>query len=104
MRNTISPIKMMIVAVLFAVGLSGAAQAKTTYLQCGGISIAINLNKKELIKSNLAKKINTITEFVVELETDSGSSSIIINRISLEYYAFISGKDKSGTCHFGRKF
>ena len=96
--------KRILIAIIFVVGLSGAAQAKTTYLQCGGMSIAINVNKEELIKSNLMKKIRTITEFVVELETDSGSASIIINRISLEYYAFISGKDKSGTCHFGRKF
>jgi hypothetical protein len=90
--------------MMLVLGFSAVAQAKTIFLQCGGISIAINLNKEELIKSNLAKKINTITEFVVELDTDSGSSSIIINRISLEYFAFISGKDESGTCHFGRKF
>ena len=45
MRNAISPIKMMIVALLFSVGLSGAAQAKTFYLQCGSIEVAIEKNR-----------------------------------------------------------
>ncbi len=104
MRSAISPIKMMIVAVLFSVGLSGAAQAKTTYLKCGSVSIAIDVKNKKLIRSNYMDKIDSIDELFIILGGESGKFGIRIDRISLQYSYHNSGGSRSGTCQMGRKF
>ena len=105
MRNALSPIKMVIVAVLFSVGLSGAAQAKTTYLKCGLVSIAINVKDKKLIQSNYMDIIHFINELEVVLHSSkSVKNYIIIDRISLQYSSGIGDLSRSGTCQMGRQF
>ena len=47
--------KRILIAIMFVVGLSGAAQAKITHLQCGGVYIAIDMEKKEIIQPSLYK-------------------------------------------------
>ena len=95
--------KRILIAIIFVVGLSGAAQAKTTYLKCGLVSIAINVKDKKLIQSNIMDKIDTIDELFIELQGKSGQYLIQINRISLQYLYYYSGGSRKGTCQMGRK-
>ncbi len=96
--------KRILIAIIFVVGLSGAAQAKTTYLKCGLVSIAINVKDKKLIQSNIMDKIDSIDELFIELGSKSGQEIIRINRISLQYSSHNSGGSSRGTCQMGRKF
>lgn len=94
--------KRILIAVLFVVGLSGAAQAKITHLQCGGVYIAIDMEKKKIIQPSLYKKIGSITEKEIILN-NTNKVFITINRISLKYFALNVFVDE-GTCAIGRKF
>ena len=102
---------MMIVAVLFAVGLSGAAQAKTLYLQCGSTELVIQKNKNGdySLKYNNQGYNNIITnDLSIKIYRDSliDDDYISISRINLSYrevykkYNYID----DGYCQEGRKF
>ena len=105
MRNALSPIKMMIVAVLFSVGLSGAAQADVVYLKCGFASIALDVKNKKIIKSTHYNEVARFDELEVDLRQAGTKKAMRINRINLEY-AYTTSLELigKGVCQLGRKF
>ena len=94
--------KRILIAIMFVVGLSGAAQAKITHLQCGGVYIAIDMEKKKIIQPSLYKTFSFLSDNEIRLH-NTNNVFITINRISLEYFALNVFVDE-GTCAVGRKF
>ena len=111
MRNATSPIKMMIIAVLFSVGLSGAAQATVIYLKCGATSTAVDLYKEKIVESSHFHKVTfSETKIVFEGTDPDGEVTQVkgsdftytVNRIDLSFYNKYDIKE--GHCIMGRHF
>lgn len=96
--------KRILMTMMFVVGLSGAAQAQITYLQCGSLYVAVDMEKKEIVETSFFNTIRHITKRHIQFgKKNKDNWYLQINRITLSYFTY-TDRTTEGTCVVGRKF
>ena len=98
--------KRILIAIMFVVGFSAAAQAKIVYLQCGPVSLALDTRNKKIIAvgDDRYNKIKHFGELYISLGHHKNRDYMSINRLNLKYFADLRVVPDTGTCLMGRKF